>query len=514
VGLFRSEYKIGRGETPESRVEAPFFALFVVFSALSLFVLHVYVQVPHITIAVGVSMFVFAATVLRVELGVYVLVIAMLLSPEISSGTVRGGGGGWRNITMRYDDVLIAVIFLGVMVKQAFEGRRRFFLPSPINVAILIYYAIALVSCLLALQRGVPMWDRKAAFFVMLKMAEFYMIFFLVGTAIRDSRQVRRQLAVFFVTAMIVAAYGIAMVGKEARVGAPFELGDTEPNTLGGYLMIVMVIALSLLLHARTKAAKAILGLIACVAFIPFLYTLSRASYLAMLCAVLALTIAKRSVLLASVLCAVLVSSPFLMPEDVTQRVNYTFQPDGEHVTVGGMSTGIQVDKSTYERIYVWKKVQYNLHVWPWLGGGVGWDTVLDSQYARVIIETGLIGMAAFLFLQFRLVRTAYEGYRWSRDWVVKGLALGTFAVTMGLMVHSAGTISFLIIRVMEPYWFLMAMTVSMRHLAIEEHARLSEKRRAESQGGAPESPGGRSLLSPAAARTIPSSRLPRPMAR
>jgi len=71
VALFsRSEYQIGRGEVAESRVEVPFFVVFMGFSALALLVFHVYFQSQALTIALAVSLFIFAVTFLRGEVGV------------------------------------------------------------------------------------------------------------------------------------------------------------------------------------------------------------------------------------------------------------------------------------------------------------------------------------------------------------------------------------------------------------------------------------------------------------
>ncbi len=470
MAFFRSEYQIGRGEVAESRVEGPFVLAFLILSGLALLILQVTLQNSAITTAVAVSMAVFLATVLRVELGVYILVAAMLLSPEISAGQVSGGGGGWRSINIRYGDILIIVIFLGVMLKLAFEGRLRLCEPSPINAAIAAYMAVALFSSLLAVQTAIRSWDKWSAFFVLLKMVEFYLLFFLAGNAVRTPRQIRSILAVLFLVAIIVSGYAASTIGFSDRVGAPFEEGGTEPNTLGGYLMLVSCVAMGLLLLAPRFRLRLLFAGIIALAFIPFLYTLSRASYLAMIAAFVTMSILGRRWWIFAVVVAVLFASPYVMPESVADRVNYTFQRGyGEQVVVGGVDTGLQVDKSTYERIYVWDKVWYNIQVWPWFGGGVNWSTVLDSQYARVLIETGLFGICAFLFLQFRLLKTAYQAHRWSNDWVAKGLALGMFSATVGLMVHSLGTISFLIVRIMEPYWVLMAMVAVARNLGAEQ---------------------------------------------
>ena len=169
------------------------------------------------------------------------------------------------------------------------------------------------------------------------------------------------------------------------------------------------------------------------------------------------------------------------------ERIRYTFQPSGVPIEIGGIETDIRIDKSTYERVYVWEKVGYNLKIWPWFGGGISWDTVLDSQYARLLIETGIFGFTTFMFLVWRILLTTRQAFRWSRYWVAKGLSLAVFAITAGLLVHGLGTISFLIVRIMEPFWFLTALVVVAREIAIVDYRqRLLRQQAALTPTGAP----------------------------
>jgi O-antigen ligase len=464
-----SQRGIGRGEVAESRIEAPFVMVFMLFCAVILLVIHAYFQNVSVTIALSVSMLVLGITIVRVEIGIYILVAAMMLSPEIDMGT---NASGERSLNVRYDDVLILVIFLGVLVKLAFEGKERFWRPCPINSGIVAYYLICIVSSLMAMQMNLASWDRRDAFFVLLKMMEFYMVFLLVGNAVRDMRDVRRQLIFFFLIAMFICLYCVGSIGRVERIGTPFEAQGSEPNTLGGYLVVVMCVAIGLFTQAPKRwMALMFLGMAGC-AFAPFLFTLSRASYLGFIAATIAMGILTRKYFIILTVAVVLFLSPVLMPTEVKDRVNYTFQRGtGEPVVIAGKQLGVQVDKSTYERLYVWDKVKYTLGVAPWFGGGISWGKVLDSQYARVIMETGLCGLCAFIFLQFRICRTLSEAYRWSRNWMGRGISVGLLAATFGLITHSLGTISFLIIRIMEPYWFLVALAVVTRAIAIDEHA-------------------------------------------
>ncbi len=84
----------------------------------------------------------------------------------------------------------------------------------------------------------------------------------------------------------------------------------------------------------------------------------------------------------------------------------------------------------------------------------------LDSQYLRVLVETGLVGLLAFLWLQINLFRRARDILRTTRDPLFKGVTLGFLVGFIALIVHSIGTNTFIIVRIMEPFWFLAAMVM------------------------------------------------------
>jgi len=478
-----SERGIGRGEVAESQIEAPIFTLMMGICAAAILAQHLVLQNNIVTVAAAISLFVFATTIVRVEYGLYILLTAMLLSPEIEAGSA--GRFGERGINIRADDVLIMVIFIGVMVKHAFEGRPLMWRPNPVNAGIFAYYGSCLLSSLLALRLSVEAWDKDVAFFVLLKMLQFYLVFFMVGMAMTSMDDIRRQLKVFFGVSLIVCAYGVVSIGTQPRVSAPFEAGGTEPNTLGGYLLVVICVALGLAFYAPVRRQRLLFYGLAAIAFFPVLMTLSRATYAALFVALAIMALAARRTWLMGALVVAILAAPFVMPEQVIDRVQGTFEPTGVEVGIPLFDKGVTIDKSAYERVYVWRKVRHNLSVWPIFGGGVSWETVLDSQFARVLIETGLVGFAAFLFLLYRILITSRQTRRWSRDWVARGLGLSLFATTIGLIVHSFATISFLIVRIMEPFWFLMALVAVSRQIAILDHSqRMAAPPLSESSGG------------------------------
>src|SRR5881397_4003005 len=111
---------------------------------------------------------------------------------------------------------------------------------------------------------------------------------------VRDRAQARRLIMAAFATAAMVSLIGIAQIPSGQRVSAPFEGESGEPNTFGGYLLLMMSILGGLALetqYARVRAWS--LGLVGLM-FVPFMFTLSRASYLGVVPALLTLAVVSR----------------------------------------------------------------------------------------------------------------------------------------------------------------------------------------------------------------------------
>jgi O-antigen ligase len=84
----------------------------------------------------------------------------------------------------------------------------------------------------------------------------------------------------------------------------------------------------------------------------------------------------------------------------------------------------------------------------------------LDSQYLRVLVETGLVGLLAFLWLQISLFRHARDVLKTTQDPLFKGVALGFLTGFIALIVHSIGTNTFIIVRIMGPFWVLAGLVM------------------------------------------------------
>jgi hypothetical protein len=58
------------------------------------------------------------------------------------------------------------------------------------------------------------------------------------------------------------------------------------------------------------------------------------------------------------------------------------------------------------------------------------------------------------------MFRLAYRTFKEVVDPLYKGLAMGYLAGFIGLLCHGIGANTFIIVRIMEPFWFMTAIVV------------------------------------------------------
>jgi hypothetical protein len=405
---------------------------------------------PSIGIQIAAAFLILLIAMSSSSASLYLLIFSMLLSPEFAAGRVQGRGVGGREITIRLEDILLIVIGFGWFARAIIFREHAVIRYTPVNRPIVYYIVACVVATLLGVAAG-RVKPLTGLFFV-LKYIEYFVIFFLVVNIVATRAQIEKYLAAALATALFISLFAIAQIPSGERATAPFEGETGEPNTLGGYLVFMMAIACGLLLELPSRALRGTLLIMLVIMGVALMATLSRSSFLAagvLLCAILATQRRRLGVVMAVLFVFALL--PLVSPASVKERVSDTFfgRQYGGEIKIGGAA----LDLSTTERLRSW---QYVFHGWaqrPVFGSGVTGYAWADAQYVKTLGETGLAGMCAFLFMLYRLGRTAREHYRTETDDFCRGLALGFFLGLIAVMAHAIGANSFIIVRIMEPFW-------------------------------------------------------------
>jgi O-antigen ligase len=413
-----------------------------------------------VAIALALGSLIFFVTFLNTDAGLTVLIFSMLLSPEIIIGQIPG-----RDIIIRFDDLLLIVITLAWLAKAAMNKGLALFIKTPLNKAIGVYILVCLISTLRGIVLGFVI-PEKGLFYI-LRYAEYFLLYILVANHIHSRKQIKFFLTIFFITCAIVSVYGIIQIPQGVRVSAPFEGQVGEPNTFGGYLLFISCLAIGLILRNIPHGRRlALVGLVALI-FAPFIFTLSRASYMAIIFSFLIFVImSKKKLLLVTTMTAVAILIIVIRPEAVFSRVEGTFQekqPDLARVF------NIYLDESASARIFSWGDSFEGWKKNPILGRGITGHGFIDGQYIRTLPEIGAIGLSALLWLFWSILKHSFGVYKKMYDELYKGLTLGFIAGFIGLATHAITANTFIILRIMEPFWFIAAIIMMLPKLLEEQ---------------------------------------------
>jgi hypothetical protein len=414
---------------------------------------------PQFPLGFLLGIAIFLTALLNTQLALIILILSMLLSPEIGMGQAGG-----RIVVLRAEDVFLFLVFFGWLAKLAINKEVALLKSTPLNRPIFVYMFVCIFATFFGIVAG--RIQAKYAVFYLLKYFEYFCLFFLVVNNIRDMRQIKIFTFFLLLTCFLVCLYGWTQIGKGGRVSAPFEGEQGEPNTFGGYLVLMMALIISFILYSQS--AKQRFMLLGFLVFIvpPFLFTLSRSSWLAFFGMYISLIlISERSklILVFGLICIILLAVLYA-PRQIKGRVEETFTP-GTRYNIGGKK--IVVDESTAARIGSWSATFVELKKRPLLGQGIPAKEVVDNQYGRVLREAGIIGFGVFIWLMVRIFNLGKEVYyNLSQDnKLIRGLSLGFMAGFIGLLIHAFGVATFILIRIMEPFWFLAAILASLEKL-------------------------------------------------
>ncbi|MEF3280994.1 MAG: hypothetical protein K6357_08540 [Elusimicrobiota bacterium] len=406
---------------------------------------------------------------------VIILIFSMLFSPEIGVGKIPG-----REVVVRYDDILLVLIFLIWLLKSAVVKKEPFLIKTPFQLPLFLYTSVYVLSSFLGILRGDLIWQK--VFFYVLKVIEYYLMYFMVVNILKDEKNFYKYLKYGVIVLIIVVIYSYYYYfnssGEFVRTTAPFEAPlnkpqESEPASLGGYYLLCMGIILALISEVRGKKALFLMLLIVFI-YPSFLLTFSRASYMGFIALFLTfLFFVKKKKPFFIITSFFIFSFSILLPgvgEKVRMRIKSTYE-GGEARNLVVTPFGIvKLEDSAYARYRSIENVILNvLPNYPLLGKGVTGIGLGDNQYSLLLGETGITGFLLFLWLIYSILNISLKVYNKSEDIYERSIGLGVFCATIGFLVQSLGVNTFIIVRIMEPYWFSLAL-LSLSYLKINKY--------------------------------------------
>lgn len=354
-----------------------------------------------------------------------------------------------------YLATVAVLVWLAAWVVFVFAGPRGgLSVATPPQRALITYGGLLLLQILLHFGRLLE----RPAFLLRAVQLLAYMGLFATVSSLRIGTAVPGRLLRFSIA--ILAFECAVAYFSPARGPSGFLTGtfDGEHNSFGAYLLLMIPVVVAFLSHARSGWGRIAVVLLLAIGILSLAFTFSRTAYVAFPVAMIAL-IHRRwggRAFFVSLLgvTGLVVAGAVMLPAGVRDRL----------VSIAEITTGESADISFMTRLALWRHAVEAFIETGFTGVGLYGFHYLDNYFVRALVETGVIGLALFLWLLVAIITWLAREYDKARDPDTRSLALGLYGATIGLMVvANAATDTFLVHRVMGLYWVLLGSLVAAR---------------------------------------------------
>jgi O-antigen ligase len=355
--------------------------------------------------------------------------------------------------------ILFIVASLFWLLAQYSNGRRL--RGSPVRTALLALVVAGAISVI-----GANPW--QAAFLEVTRITSVAMMFIVLEQLITSRATMVKVLYAVYASVLFPLAYttftlafgdpASEVKGSFTRLTGPF----AQSNTFARYLAILVVFGIAIYPTVSKRLKLALLPVLG-LSTVFLLLTLTRSAIIAGVLAVVIIALVQRRTGLIIGFAASALLAAALVPG---LGARFATLSAGEQV-VGRPETG----NSLQWRFDYWTQVLPLAKDNPVTGIGLNmtqYETSAKKQphndFIRAYVETGLVGLAAYVSLHFLLLRNAIMALQRSRPGTVEnGVAAGALGVTVCFLLASLG--SNMMSNVVS-LWYIVAFSAAASYVA------------------------------------------------
>ena len=414
--------------------------------------------------------FLFIILLRNLDLGLYLLIFSIPLSPKIT-------GIFGSEIPIRIDDILIVMLFM-VWIMKISKGEAHIY-KTPFSALIMSLFIFMVANTVLGYIGKGTIVNIKYSVCVLLKNFEYYAVFFLIASNIHTRRQIKNIITLWMAAYFLVIVYGIAehlVTHAERLYDGAWWLYDSQSNHMGGYLMISTIIALALSMAANNVKRKISYLVLILLSLYPFFYNQSKQAYLSFTVSLTLIYLFLRPYLLfipALLILVLFFGIPRLFPHmKETETINFLKLSISKGYDESQDTTVISPDSADIRRRII-KRSFREFSKYPLIGRGTGYRPLAwyDSQVPLLLFENGIIGTAIFVWLLLRLLISGFKNFLVSKDSYFKALSAAFIASYFGVLIHSVAAPAWVITLIIEPFWFFAAIMVIIDRINKKEAA-------------------------------------------
>ncbi|MGI5911228.1 MAG: O-antigen ligase family protein [Syntrophomonadaceae bacterium] len=373
-------------------------------------------------------------------------------------------GGSFLFASM-WDEILFILIAGSWVLYIAVKGVKP--ISGGLLIPLLLFYSVIFFNYLVVNEEpAIALMELRAV-------VQYSFWFFLALNLIKSKEQVKNTCDLFLAVGAVVALYGIYqyIIGAEipanwvdqAEVGIRTRAFSFigSPNVLGSFTILNISIAFASFMASKHWFKKRIYLGAAGISALCLVFTLSRGAWLVFFFAFLLLALWLDKRILIILLLAVLIT-PVAVPS-VYNRMAYMLSPQ----YVASSSEGGRI-ASWNQALEYWQGKPVTGLGLGRFGGGVaianfpGSAYSVDNYYLKMGTQTGLMGLTAFLYLIFMVVRKGKRAVAQATDPYLKILGNGILVALIAILGHNMVENLFEFPLISTYFWFFLGMLLAI----------------------------------------------------
>ncbi len=420
---------------------------------------------PSLPAVLAQSRLLKAAAGVRVEIALWAVILYPVIDHLLRSvPSLKFLSAGW-------DELVLLTVVVAWPAQMALRGRLAYRCTA-LDLPILVYAGVTLF--LFFMRSGnVSLAVEGARVYL-----EYLAWFFAGSNLLLNRRQFDALTGGVVLVAVLVAAVGIFQ--QVTGVETPAHWVDqaeggirtrvfsivVSPNVLGSLLVIFIMITAGRLLTSRFRWERwlylaALAAMTACMVF-----TYSRGAWLALGLAGAVFSLMYSPRLLVP-MAALFLAAAKLVP-GIGTRLGYLF------------STAYLASSQRAGRLALWQAALDRFRQDPLFGTGFGTfggavaarrvpgSFYVDNFYLKTLVESGLIGLLAFLWLLVSAFRCGYAAYKKIQDGSLKIMAAAILAGLVGIAAHNTVENIFEVPMMASYFWVLAGILLALPHIDSE----------------------------------------------
>ncbi len=328
---------------------------------------------------------------------------------------------------------LVALLMIGASVAWlAAQHTQRWRRPlSPLSIGLVLFILAVGVSTIGSVQIGVSAGD-------FLKILSGVLMFFVVDELLSQGMQLKRLVGALFASTIVpvlLPVIGLATGNSFSRTKDGVEaLASTFvlSNNYAHFLVPFLIVGFALISQLSSWRRRLALSIFLVIGLVELVYTNTRGAWAALIVGIVIVGFVQNK----KVLIGVIVGTALIIAlvPTVNQRL----------ADLGADPDRPRTESSWTWRIDHWDSIIPLADANPVTGIGIGLTAELTpnhkephNDYVRAYVETGLVGLAAYLLFVGGFIWVSHRARRRTRSGVETALTLGIFAYSVAFAVSS-----------------------------------------------------------------------------